>query len=88
MKADDLFKKCGYNKVNDSIYTRYKASTHYDYRYAFVDYIGVKPNNCGVIVTYQSRDNPDIYFSKIIPVKQLKAIIQKCKELGWLEEEQ
>lgn len=75
MNTEEMFKKLGYEK-NDNIY--YKG----DYYISFNDY------NISKYLKYKDPYLGWCEFSIPITIDELRAINQKCKELGWLDEEE
>ena len=79
MNAKEMFKQLGYEFEKE--YTRHGVNDTYRYNKCS------RPNDSVIfyldgkqIITYQTFNT--------IHVNELQAIIQQCKELGWLDEEQ
>lgn len=71
MRADEMFKKLGYTKENKTFGEDGKP---YDIFY-YDDFCNIQ----------FSFDEEDIYISStFLTMSELKAIIKKCNELGWL----
>lgn len=74
-KADEMFEELGYDKIQDDKY--------------WVDYkkrnenISLNLTNKFIEVTRKYRGG---YIDKRINIKELQAINEKCKELGWINE--
>ena len=74
MKAKEMFKKLGYKKISDSVnWLIYNFDEIFEIRF-------YKPQQDISIYYYDETFNS-------IDMEELQAIIQQCKELGWLEEE-
>ena len=74
MKAKEMFKKLGYKKISDSVnWLIYNFDEIFEIRF-------YKPQQDISIYYYDETVNS-------IDMEELQAIIQQCKELGWLEEE-
>lgn len=79
-KADEMFKKLGYEKdlhINkkEQIWGEYFYNKRLDTLISF-DYI-----DKGLCCSTKGKNAEPIY----IEIKELEAINQKCKELGWLK---
>lgn len=71
-KADKMFEELGYRKVIDNEY-------EIDYRNKRKSHIYFKKIDKSLDLASHDIKN------KILPLEQLTAIIEKCKELGWIE---
>lgn len=70
--ADKMFEELGFNKIEDSkSFIKYKSTR--DYAEIWFDKAD-KEFNC-------SNDEDEAIF---VSMKELQAIYEKCKELGWL----
>lgn len=81
-KADEMFEELGYEKTRDSEkYINYRKSM------AFRDFTDIEFNlqEKTVLPMYENNVFKKITYQKI-DMKELKAINEKCKELGWLDE--
>ena len=74
-KADEMFKELGYTKIQDDKY--------------WVDY-QKRNENISFNLTHKfietTRKYRNEYIDKRLNIKELQAINEKCKELGWLDE--
>ena len=76
-KADELFKELGY-KIKYSINNNELIIIGY---YKEDNEISIE--QCSILFLKKAKM---IIFNKIIDMQELKAINEKCKELGWLDE--
>lgn len=76
MSADEIFEKLGYVKVIDENHIYYN-NLKWEYTIVF-DLLSK---------TFIGYIDEDTEASLSVDMQELKAINQKCKELGWLQEE-
>lgn len=72
MSADKMFEKLGYEKIQDD-----------EDRIYYVTYKGVSMGSRGI--EFRNKQKKVVPYNRVqIEMELLKAINQKCKELGWL----
>ena len=83
MKADEMFKKLGYEKKCESkfgiVYKKGKDNINF-----------IKRVNLVSCVRYVFAENEGVHIQNSFPInmEELQAINEKCKELRWLNEHQ
>ena len=75
-KADEMFKRLGYEKEENDIETKYHLCCSHIIFNKVSKYVISQANEWG-------NDEPEY-----IDMQELKAINEKCKELGWLDVQQ
>lgn len=80
-EADKIFEELCYEKEENFEYIRFRK---YIFESEFQDIIFDLEHN---LINYTREDMEHyITITAIISIQELKAINQKCKELGWLDE--
>ena len=73
MSADEMFEKLGYVKVSDENHIYYN---NLEWEYTIVFDLSSK--------TFKGYIDEDTEMALSVDMQELKAINQKCKELGWM----
>lgn len=82
MKSKDMFEKLGYEKYgNDPLSYRLNDGGYIN----FIDFIHIQKTIR--FREYEEYENNQPQGSFLLNIKELQAINQQCKELGWLDEE-